>query len=80
MVVVGKFPLLWTPTHSWRGAADVSGSLGKETALFPEPVLDGIDLLDAWLGEPKNPDGFWVSRMGLMDGDCCQVTGYLVRS
>lgn len=48
---------------SWvgmRGAAGVPGFLGKEAALFPESVLDGTDLLDVWLGEPrKNPDDFW---------------------
>lgn len=64
------------------------GFLGEEPALVPEPVLDGADLQDGWLGlgvvggggEPRNPDDFWVTGMGLVNEGCWQATGYLVRS
>lgn len=67
--------------HDWE-ATEEPGFLGEKAALVPEPVLDGADLQDGWwgLGEPRNPDDFWVTGMGLVDGDCCQATGYLVRS
>lgn len=69
---------------AWLGVggrdSDLPGILGKEAAIFPKPVLDSVDLLDVWLGEPRNPNGFWVARMGLIDEDCWQASGYLVRS
>lgn len=74
-----EFPLLWAPVHGWE-AADVQGFLGKEAALVQEPELDGADLLDVWLGEARNHEVFWVTRVQLMSEDYWQVTECLLKS
>lgn len=74
-----EFPLLWAPVHGWE-AADVQGFLGEEAALVQEPELDGADLLDVWLGESRNHEVFWVTRVQLMSEDYWQVTECLLKS
>lgn len=58
--VGGKFPVLWAPVHGWGTV--ICQQSWEGSAIFPKPVLESVDLLDVWLGEPRNPDGFWVAR------------------